>query len=85
MTPKVVVFKPLPGTEQPSVKRIEHLEPLKVQPLIRDVRRNEVLPFVLWLRLNAGAIPCRRRTLPTVWSETGGRPGLAEPLPAPWP
>jgi len=25
---------------------------------------------VLWLLFGAGAIPCRRRTLPTVWSET---------------
>ena len=25
---------------------------------------------VVWLRFGAGAIPCRHRTFPTVWSET---------------
>ena len=32
---------------------------------------------VVWLRFGAGAIPCRRRTFPTVWSDTSW-PRLAQ-------
>ena len=32
----------------------------------RHVGSDEVLQVVVWLRFGAGAIPCRRRTFPTV-------------------
>jgi hypothetical protein len=37
--------------------------------------RMKSFQVVVWLRLGAGAIPCRRETLPMVWSETHGRIG----------